>query len=230
MKEILQLNDEKFDGEAEENIPFFLLDTIATLKFFRRAGEWDLEVPSLLATDTSPRWIHDSISQFLLAFSWASIQSIVFSVEGSNLSWNRQENKESLLNWITSKSDIFKICYGFEARIDINLNWSKTEVERGKCKINDAARLMLDLTSATYTFTIWINLFTDIIDLYKKENSSIFKSSRFPFQAAAQLNRSMLTSSLKKWESLTGGQISSWESELVDGVGQYGFCENAYPV
>lgn len=208
----------------------FLLDTFDTIKFFRRAGEWDLEVPSLLVTDTSQMWIHDSISQFLKAFSWAGFQSIVLSVEGSNFSWNRQDDQESLLNWITSHSDLANICYGFEAILNLNLNWSNPEVETGKCQIKDAARLMLDKTSATYTFTIWINLFTDIIDIYKRETSCIFNKSQLTFQPAAQLNRSMLTSSLKKWESLTGGKISSWESELLEGVWQYGFYESAYPV
>lgn len=215
------------DDVARE-VPDFLADTIATTRFNRRAGEWDLDVARVMHGGKLS-WLSDALALFLKAFPWASIEQVVLYVGETRLSWNRGENRDVSLAWMASRGDALEDSDGFEARMDLCLSWTDPWGESGSSKIPDAARLVFDRASSMYTFTIWPNFFTDRINLYERNSSDTFQRLSSPFQDTAQANRFALAVSLKEWEALTGGSISSYESELVDGIEKYGFAEHALP-
>jgi hypothetical protein len=73
------------------------------------------------------------------------------------------------------------------------------------------------------TFTIWLNTFVRELVVAEEQEESLFEV----FDAGRK-NRARLRESLMKWEKLTGGQITNWSSEILEGgVERYGSAEEA---
>jgi hypothetical protein len=115
--------------------------------------------------------------------------------------------------------------------MDLTLHWARPEGGTGLSVIPRAGRLIVDRqTQQTVSCDVILypNFFTDSIHLLRKRDGE-YDAIPAPFQPAARLNREALSQSLRCWEKVTHGVISSWDSDLVEGVERYGFADSATP-
>lgn len=185
-------------------LPAFLVDTVASTRLRRRAGEWDLAAEprgGVRTGDLPPGDVHTgdaALAAFLMAFPWAVVAS--------------QERRGE----------------GVEAVLDLDLAWQDAGGTLGSSRIPGAAQFLFDPAELTATLTIWPNLFTDDIHLYEARGRE-FDRRLVGFDRAAAVNRSRLRQALLDWESLAGGTIVDADAELVDGVEPHGFADGARP-
>jgi hypothetical protein len=188
-----------------ESVPPFIRDTLRTMKFGRRAGEWDLKLP-----EPDQESSRGHVRTFLECFTWASVQRL---------------SPDTLLidSPHTSMHD-----RGFEAELALRMHWIGPDKEMGESDLPGAGALLYDRGSGIIVFTVWPNLFTDLIELYS-EGEYGFSATRIPWVPAAEHNRRRLAQSLACWQRAARGKIVSAESELVDGVLIGGFSDTAMP-
>jgi hypothetical protein len=117
---------------------------------------------------------------------------------------------------------------GIEAELDLELSWQAADGTVGRSSLPGAGQFIFDPSEALSTVTVWPNLFTDEIYLYRKAEDG-YDRRLVPFERAAVANRDALRRALVAWETLTGGVLSHAESELVDGIERYGFARDARP-
>ena len=188
-----------------EPVPDFLLDTLATMRFKRRAGEWDID----LGEDVTALAL-DYVSQFLEAFAWASFRELD-AYEGRV--WTRAEGP--LIQWLDDPLD------GFRAKLDLALYWEHDGLHESV--LPDSGELFFERDPGTLTLTIWPNLFTDRVPIYTRGDGG-FSSEYVHWPQAASRNRERLETSLRTWERLVGHEIVSWDTELAEGaLGRHGF-------
>jgi hypothetical protein len=118
---------------------------------------------------------------------------------------------------------------GVEAELDLRLAWQAPEGSLGASLIPGAGQFVFDPSESLSTLTIWPNLFSDQIYLYRPAGRE-FERRLVPFAGAAALNRDALQRALVAWESLTGGKVVGAESELVEGIEPYGFAPDVRPL
>lgn len=190
-------------------VPPFLMDTVETMSFGRRAGEWDLKLSDEARGASSER----VLAVFFECFPWASPH-------------------DSPTNYIPrpperggSEGDP-----GFEVSLTLRLFWLGPDGELGESHLPDAGELIYDRVAGFVFFSIWPNLFTDVVPIYERRSADAFNSREMPWAPAAQRNRQRLAASLACWGKAMPGQILSPESELVDGVTNNGFRDTATPL
>jgi hypothetical protein len=214
-------------------IPSFFQDN-ATASIHRHywAGEWTLDIPDATHYEVFPRssvWLALLFSEFQERFPWAQVRTadIVYN-DAQSRQWDSRN--QSLQDWL--KTDTRQeICNGLDAQLDLALYWTGPAGELGLSMLPQAGRLIVDRINereASSDFIIYPNVFTNTIHLLRRIGNR-YDAQPFPFTKAAQKNRSMLETSLREWEGVTQGIISSWDSDLVSGVQRYGFAETATP-
>jgi hypothetical protein len=217
------------------DIPPFLRDTLATIAFYRRAGEWDLVLPAV-QPHGQIRFPLSAVVQlvehFQAAFEWVIIRTVTVALNAQKQTLTWTEEMGRLQTWLAPYFEQSGLdCRGLEATLDLALYWVAPDGTRGQSLLPQAGRLLIEPSpTRLHTLTIWPNLFTSEIYVYERETPDRFNRSLVPFTLAAGTNRELLKTSLKKWEALTGGKISSWESELVTGIKRYGFRSDATPI
>jgi hypothetical protein len=189
-------------------VPRFLADTLETMSFGRRAGEWDFE-PVGEARGAPSEQV---LAVFLECFPWASLH-------------------EPPTNEIPDPPEVGGPDHdaGFEASLTLRLYWFDPTGKLGESDLPDAGGLVYDRTGGLVFFTVWPNLFTDTVPLYERRTPDLLKANEVSWQPAAQRNRQRLTTSLACWTKTMPGQILSAESELVEGVRIDGFSDTATP-
>lgn len=196
------------------------------------AGEWTLHVPSL----TLPHgyifpmaWARQLVREFRVAFSWLAFRKIDMGIDEQRTAvWHADET--SLDDWLASRA-LDNTTTGVEAVLDLTAHWSTPDGASGQAVLPGAAALWFDLSPPrplSWTLQICPNVFTN--EIYICELVRQPPCRFIGFKPAAQMNRTLLQTSLQTWERLSGGQIVLWESNLVEsGIERYGFREDARP-
>jgi hypothetical protein len=205
-------------------LPPFLEGTVAAMRFHRRAGEWDLQCPTTTSIITAT-W-----EALLSAFPWAHARTLMYASAEGKVHWGREETSESSIDWLRRAVASSSEGYGFEASFDLELLWIDRAGGAGRSLFPDSASCFLDAVDSFMSFAVRPNLFTDEILVYTPTGGDGFEEKSFPFQPAAAANRAMVETSLRTWETISGGTIVSWDSELVEGVARYGFDPHAVPL
>jgi hypothetical protein len=207
------------DTPASSTPPEFLADTLATVAFRRRAGEWDLLLSS--GADISPAHV---LGSFTEAFEgWTSLSSIVVPAANGDRTWDQVRPATQWISELSAHGD------GFEATVNLDLQWQDAAGRSGTARFPDSAELYFDPADRTVTLTIWPNFFSDEIYVYRRDPAGPFERRPLPFQSAASMNRARLQNSLHRWVAGTGGQIESWQSELLRGIQPGGFAADCAP-
>jgi hypothetical protein len=193
-------------------IPEYLSDTLNSMQFRRRAGEWELEPADPEQPSTK------LVTDLLGCLPWASLESLkvstpagVTDVPPQSLGSERQDPAEDL---------------GFEAEVSLDLHWVGPDGELGRSRVPGAGRLMYDRDANIVTLTIWPNFFTDSI---RVRDSDGIGSTFVDWTRAAELNRRQVADSLRCWTADQAGSVLSAESELLEGIGTEGFLTSAEP-
>jgi hypothetical protein len=178
----------------EITLPEFLVDTVASMRMRRRAGEWDVD-------SAGPAGVHTgdaALAAFLAAFPWAHVAALERRGEG------------------------------VEAELDLVLAVQDEAGTLAATRLPGAGQFVFDPSGPTHTMTVWPNLFTDEIYLYRAVGRD-FERFLVRFDEAATRNRDLLHSALLDWETLTGGAVEGFDSELVDGIETHGFAGHSRP-
>jgi hypothetical protein len=206
---------------GKDPIPSFLAGTLAVMRFARRAGEWDLELPPKRAAELPVAQI---AHEFAETFPWAAFHTFDGHHADGVRSW-RVTAGDTPAAWLAEQP---ADAYGFEAALALALAWRSETGEIGESWLPGSGRLQFDRESTIITLTIWPNLFTNEVPLYvSTEHGHDAHLARW--DAAAHSNRARLGDSLRRWEARSGGAIISVESELVDGIDHHGFSASATP-
>ena len=185
----------------------------ATKTVRRYVGEWDLTLaPGGGSPSVRVLW------SFTEAFgTWATFTSVAALGSDGQRAWDGSTPAD---RWL---AELPGPVYGFEGVLDLDLSWTDGNGRSGVGRFPDAADLLFDREAATATLTIWPNVFSDEIYLYRPEGRDRVDRRPVPFAPAAAANRAQLRSSLRRWADGSGGEITAWESELLTGVEQWGF-------
>jgi hypothetical protein len=214
-------------------VPAFLAENVLAIARHYRAGQWILDIPGgtpYEAFPNSSRWVSALLAQFQECFPWATIMnlSLIYD-EGQAYNW--QSGNGPLDDWLQAVSKPLVPCNGLDARMDLTLHWASPEGETGCSGLPQGGYLIVDRQNqqtVSCDVILYPNVFTDTIHLLRKRGGE-YDAFLTPFQPAARLNRETLNQSLCCWERVTHGVISSWDSDLVEGVERYGFAESATP-
>lgn len=215
-----------------EEVPEFLQGTIAMSHHRSLVGEWTLDVP-LSRYGSSPRWVDSFIRDFVAAFPWLKIARLKLSLEGSN-GWPVWPTglEPDPRGWLEQHLEGASHCYGFETVLEADLHWRAPAGLSGVSRIPGAFRLIVngDDDGLNCILTLWINLFTDQVHLYRRLGSNQWEMTLVSFDGAAAANRRLLSDSLRRWKSLTAGEYSPPESEVVLGITLDGFSADSSPI
>ena len=210
-----------------EPLPDFLHGMLSTMPLGRRAGEWDVRVPD--RPPVSVARVADYLQHFRSAFSWAYFGRIAVGLAAREIRWTGADGRsiEDLLSDLESRSEE---CTGMEVDLDLLLSWIDGSDRSAESVLQGAAALLFDHEAPLLSLTIRPNLFTNEVYLYSERGNGVFDRTLAPFEPAASLNRRRLAHSLTVFAASVGGEIETWESELVLGVERHGFDEDARPV
>jgi hypothetical protein len=211
------------NDDTLQPIPQFLEDTLKTMTFYRVAGEWDLAVTTQQIYEV---WLLEQLYHFQQAFTWAKIGSMELDRAGNIQRWSSDTLDVPLSAWLEDQRQTLVLSSGFEANLSLCLYWVDSNHQVGRSLIPDSARLIFSQQDRLMTLTIWSNLFTDNIEVYRQTPFGYLGSST-PFSAASKMNRAYLRNALFEWERLAESPIVSWDSQLVKGVERYGFLNEA---
>ncbi|MCA1693166.1 MAG: hypothetical protein LC733_13605 [Actinobacteria bacterium] len=168
------------------------------------------------------------LASFAEAFPFASVDRVQLKAQdGAVTNWVGDDS--SLPAWFQTNQQLFDGAIGFEADVSIEIDWVDG-ANSGQAVFPQGGYLLFERQASVATLTLWPNLFTDVVRLYDKAPGGNLISRLVPFAPASAQNRSRLRRSLRRWETLTEGTISEWDSELVEGVQRYGFADDATPL
>lgn len=204
-------------------VPEFLNGVLSVMRFHRRVGEWDLEMRPPSAA------LAEQLARLVVAFRWTQIRSVELVSATARVEWAQDHQTESPVEWLARQEAASRDIHGVEATLDLAMSWIDDQQHVGRSMLPGSARWSLDVSSSMQTLTVWPNLFTDEIMLYIASGADRFETRPLAFEKAAELNRSQLAESLRSWEA-TSGTIVSWDTELVEGIAQYGFEASARPL
>ena len=214
-------------SSTAHDLPPPLVGLVEVMSFGRRAGEWDLSLPEGGNEVSGADQVRLVLVSFSEAFSFASVDRVhLKGQDGAVTDWVGTDS--SLPAWVETNQEVLRRSIGFEADLSIEIDWVDGATSE-QAVLPDGGYLLFDRQASMATVTLWPNVFTDIVRLYDKAPGG-FASRLVPFLPAAARNRSRLRHSLRRWENLTGGTISEWDSELVEGVERYGFADDASPL
>jgi hypothetical protein len=212
------------------SVPPFLREVIKDKYLDVRAGEWDIEIPSMMLESESSFpivWAIEMLQKFVAAFPWASYRTLKVGVSGEDtVSWSNREIP--LDEWLNSLAKNGRDCDGVWATLDLTLAWVTSHQKSGEAIFPSSGKVWFQVCSDKNILcgflTIWPNVFTNEIEAYQGG----WDNTLVPFHSAARINRARLRKSLREWEQLCAGQIVVWSGELVEtGVERYGFAEDA---
>jgi hypothetical protein len=216
-------------------VPAFLAENVlAITKRSYHGGQWILDIPDATFYEAFPkssRWVSALLAQFRECFPWATIRNLNLIYEDGQ-AYNWQSGNDPLGDWLQAISQPLVPCNGLDARMDLTLHWTSPEGQMGCFVIPEGGYLIVDRQSqqtVSCDLILYGNFFTDSIHLLRKWDRAGWDAILTPFQPAARLNREALSQSLRCWERATHGVISSWDSDLVEGVERYGFADSAVP-
>jgi len=212
---------------THEPLPAFLDGTVSTMRLGRRAGEWDVRV--LDRPPVSVARVADYLLHFRSAFSWAYVARIVLGAAARELRWAAAGGR-SLEDFLSELETQSEECTGMEVDLDLLLSWVDENDRIAASVFPGAGALLFDHEAPLLSLTIRPNLFTNDVYLYSERSSGVFDRTLVPFGPAASSNRRRLAHSLTVFAASLGGDIETWESELVLGVERYGFTDGAEPV
>jgi hypothetical protein len=214
-------------------VPAFLTENVLSIARKYQVGQWILDIPDATSYDAFPkscRWASVLLAQFRECFGWATVSDLnLIYDDGQGYNW--PSGNDLLSDWLQAVSRPLVPCNGVDAGLDLTLHWTNPEGATGVSVIPRAGRLIVDRQSqptVSCDVILYPNLFTNTIHLLRMRDGE-YDAIPTPFQPAARLNREALRHSLRCWEKLAHGVISSWDSDLVQGVEQYGFTDNAVP-
>jgi hypothetical protein len=186
----------------------------ATKNVRRFAGEWDLTLPAGGGGSPTVRVLRSFVDGF---GAWTTFTTLSALGPDGQRAWDGHSVAD---RWLAGLPEPV---YGFEASLDLDLSWTDGAGRSDVGRFPDAADLLFDREAATATLTIWPNVFSDEIHLYRPEGKDRFDRRLVPFAPAAAVNRAQLRTSLRRWAERSGGEITAWGSDLLDGAEQWGF-------
>lgn len=189
-----------------------------------KAGEWDLSITGEIPVSSLPK----EMDTFLTAFPWLIPRKVTVAIAGTPafFTWS---GDPSLQEWLTSLTREGVTLNGLEATLDAEVDWPLQPEGVQRVTLPKAVELILGTfhpEAPFYSVSIWPNVFTDLVYDYEQPADPETGLALRPFNTA-RTNRTQLRTSLQQWESLTGGHISGWDSDTIEGVECSGFSEDA---
>jgi hypothetical protein len=217
------------DGLDDVDPPESLRPTFEASTFSHRsAGVWELLFPPTFAgAQASDDWLRVLLGDFLAAFPWLNIQSIEVSIPGRTVTWQDGDGL-SLSNWLDALGSQVHRSFGFEAKLAACIHWADEQGRTERCILPGAVSMYYDQTSRLIGLEFWPNVFTDVVDVYPPDWRTNHRDGEpTSFRPAAARNREQLAASLHAIAARTGAEVIGVGSELLTGLVQFGFAEDA---
>jgi len=170
------------------------------------------------------------LRQFLQAADFATFRHVTVHVDGGRETCVWAQGSAQLEEFFAQVESSGQQCGGIEAILDLTLHWIAPDGIMGSVTLPKAGLLWQTIDShfrLRSTLTVWPNVFTDETYLYALNQRGTFDRWLVDFVPAAGSNRAQMRRMLQAWEARTGGHVTEWESELVEGVERYGFADDA---
>jgi hypothetical protein len=198
-------------------------EKLKSLSTHKIIGEWRIVLPQ---QSIDLNCLYNFVRDFNLSFSWLEISEITMGTLAENPSLNPW-NKSAPMHW----EEWFKT-YDLNNEI---LSYTVLSMEFS-CIVKTKDVAASTFPSDRRFGEAWINYENDIInfsitfyvDLFTQE---AFMAKSKPHQLidigflARKHNRKCLSDSLHQFEQLTNGEITHWETEIIDNIDKYGFNE-----
>ena len=209
------------------NAPAFLIDTVDATGKGIVLAEWDLQAADR-RTPLEAGALSTLIAQFTETFPWTRVAKLTATFTANDLTHKVELPGDDAVGQLKSCHTRYR-CGGAELHLAMTLAWKDPERGVGKSEIEPAGTLLIYEAGADIicTLTLSINLFTDIVYLYKKSEAG-FSAYAYDIAPTAWENRRVLAESLVQWQSTAGPIVSYGSDVLGEGdVGPQGIAASA---